>query len=263
MTPTFQTGRGARVLWDATNLSPIMTDTTIDVTCPPAEATTYESSTGTPGAPGATVNDRVYIAGKRDAMVNFEGLFDGSTSEYDNVVNTDLGGSTKSVITIGVAQDTIGNRARLVLGDAAKYGTSVPASDVVSVSASAQASEERAGYWLAPLAARTSTGALTAVSDPTASTTSGGSTSGGVAHLHITALSTASTGRVLVQHSTDGSSWADLLTFNFSNTSTSTGGTVTRSTVAGTVKERLRANLHQLSASDSVTFAVAFARHNQ
>jgi len=66
-----------------------------------------------------------------------------------------------------------------------------------------------------------------------------------------------------VQHSSDGSSWTDLVTFSLANATTSTSAAtyVRRTEVTGAVKERLRANLHKLSASDSIRFAVAFARN--
>lgn len=148
----------------------------------------------------------------------------------------------------------------MMKADNTSYDISAPVSDVVSVSVDAQASDGyRGGRMLRPLSASTSTGSNTAIL--TAGTTAaGGTTGGGLAHLHVTAVSsTFGSATFKVQHSTSaGSTWADLVTFT-----AATGVTFQRSTVSGTVKEHLRATVSTFTLStlaSSITAAVAFAR---
>ncbi len=80
------------------------------------------------------------------------------------------------------------------------------------------------------------------------------SASGGHANLHVIA-SSGGTWSIKVQHSTDNSSWSDLLTF------TSTGAAIggEHKTVAGTVNRYTRALLTRTSGT--VTAFIAFARN--
>ena len=148
---------------------------------------------------------------------------------------------------------------RLFRQEQTAYKATSPADDVVKVSAAAQVSGgQNPGVWLAPLAARTSTGALTEVNSGVAA----GTTYGGVGHLHMTAASTIATHRWLIQHSSSSTAWATLLTFS-SSTGTTAAGAVQRSTVAGAVKRYVRANCAVLTGGTGVsaTVAVAFARN--
>lgn len=258
MAPNFAAALGTKVLVGARNLSQITNESGLDASVDLAETTCYETSTG-----GET-RDKTYIPGHRDATASFSGLYDGSTDSLDDFLREQLASSSPPPFSWGPSGDAIGKRAVLIDGDVSALAGQAAGADAVKWTLAVQASERRGGYWLSPLQTLSSTGALTAVSDPRASTTAGGSTRGGVAHVHITSLSTGSTGQLLIQHSTDGSSWSDLLTVGLANTSTdpNLSSLFARSTVAGTVKERLRANLHQLSGSDSATLAVSFARHS-
>lgn len=207
-------------------------------------------------------NDRSYTPGLRDGTLSFDGLFAASTTPADDIANfldDALGGSTKHVFTVDIDRST-GGRAWMMKADNTSYDISAPVSDVVSVSVDAQASDGyRGGRMLRPLSASTSTGSNTAIL--TAGTTAaGGTTGGGLAHLHVTAVSsTFGSATFKVQHSTSaGSTWADLVTFT-----AATGVTFQRSTVSGTVKEHLRATVSTFTLStlaSSITAAVAFAR---
>ena len=80
------------------------------------------------------------------------------------------------------------------------------------------------------------------------------SANGGLANLHVTAVTGANPATIKVQHSTDNSTWADLVTF------TSVSAAVAQSIqVAGTVNRYLRANF-TIGATSSDTFVLSFAR---
>lgn len=83
-----------------------------------------------------------------------------------------------------------------------------------------------------------------------------GTTAGGVGFLHILDVSSGDAITVKVQHSTDNSSWSDLLTFAL------TGSTVgsERKEVSGTVNRYIRASYTVTGSSISFPIAVAFCR---
>lgn len=104
------------------------------------------------------------------------------------------------------------------------------------------------GKSLHALAARTTSSQETSV-DNTAS-----SANGGVAHLHVTAFSGFTGVAVIVEHSTDNSSFSTLASFT-----SAAGVTSERVAVTGTVNRYVRAKW-TVTGSGSITFLVSFAR---
>ena len=249
MAPTFKTGQCTRVLLNGVDLSPILNDSERSGTADTAETTTYATSSG------ACTTDKTYIVGHRDATISFSGLADASTGEVDRTIEAALQ-STDQQYTWGPGGSAVGDYAVLTRGLATEFTVTAPASDVVAVSASVQANLSRGGRWLiSPVAATTSTGAK--ATQTIGSTTTGiASTNGAVLHFHVVA-NTTSTGTVVAQHSTDGASWADLATFAFSS-----GVSAARSTVTGTIKEKVRGIVTVKSASaPDPRLALAIAVH--
>ena len=242
-------GKGVRTLVDEKDLSDFLKEVTVSAEMDTAEVTTFGD------------NDKSYIPGLKDATLSFNGLFAASTTAVDDVANYldgALGGSTKQVITVDVNRST-GGRAWMMQADDTKYDVSAPVDDIVTISVDARAS---GGYWggrmLRPLSTKagsTATVSGSAVATP-GTTAVGGTTGGGVAHFHLTAVQ--STGEIYftVQHSTTGSTWATLIT-----SSTFSAVNFQRSTVAGTVKEQLRGQVLAGSTKDvTATAAIAFSR---
>lgn len=244
----FRHGQSAVVLWDEHDLSPFLNAATVSGSMEPAEVTNFASGC-----------DREYIKGLRDVTVSLEGFYSVGTTapstEITDVLNDAFTGTTTPVVTIGLENDNVGRRAWLILGDAVTYDIDSPVDGAITTSVDLQGSKGYyGGVWLKALGA--STGAQAAVNS---GLTNGGTTGGGVAHLHVTSLvSTSTTDAVFaVQHSTSGSTWATLITFTGT-----TAATFQRSTVAGTVKEQLRSILlSNGSTLDVITAAVGFARY--
>ena len=168
-----------------------------------------------------------------------------------------LGGSTKFVVSVALdGGATTGKRAFLLQGHAVKHDVQAPFDDIVKIAVDVQASGGyQGGRWLAGPTTSAATANGGAVDS---GLTNGGSTGGGLGHAHIIAERNVVTATLKVQHSTSGSTWADLITFT-----AATGRTFQRSTVAGTVKERVRGALTTLTegaTGGSLTWAVAFAR---
>src|SRR5690606_33259815 len=103
-------------------------------------------------------------------------------------------------------------------------------------------------------------GARTATANGTTVDQGAGSSNGASAMLQVTAVSgTAGPSlTVAVQHSTDGSTWADLITFG----AKTAAGTSERAAVTGTVNRYVRVIWTITGTTPSFTFHVAFSRKN-
>lgn len=241
-------GKGVRVLCDEKDLSPFLKEVSVSAEMEPSEVTTFGD------------NDREYIPGLRNATLSADGLFAASTTAADDIANFfdgSIGGSTRHTFTVDLTRST-GGRALLINADNTTYDISAPVEDIVSLAIDAQASGGyRGGRMLRPLAAATSTGSNTGVLT-VGTTSAGGTTGGGVGHLHVTSASTLTSLVAKIQHSTSGSTWADLITFT-----AATQETFQRSTVSTTVKERTRATISTFTGgtAKTVTVGIAFARN--
>lgn len=244
MAPTYRHGKVIRPLIDEKDLAPFLTQVTVSGDADHPEVTTFLDS------------DRSYTQGLRDATFAFEGLFSASTAAVDDVVNYldgALGGSTRMVVTIDVEGST-GGRAWMLTGDPAQYDISSPVDGVVSLSADIQASGGYSGGRMLRTLVAGATGAYTGTGVATPGTTSaGGSTGGAVVHAHKTVSASTKDLTLAFQHSTSGSTWATAATIVLSS-----GASFTRSTVAGTIKERVR--ITASSTSPSATWAAAYSR---
>src|SRR5581483_4106271 len=177
MAPTFKHSKGTVVLIDQLNMSAYLQSAKVSVDVQAADVTCFPDA------------DKKYIPGLRNAVIAMDGLFSfrrttaaGST-DIDNEFEQALGGSTKRVVTVGPAGDTVGDRTWMMLTDDTKYDVHAPAHDVVQCSVEMQASSGyQGGRWLRGIsaAARTTTGSGAAVLAP-GTTAAGGTAGGGVA----------------------------------------------------------------------------------
>lgn len=192
-----------------------------------------------------------YIAGIEDGSIALGGIGDFADDAVDEILAASFG--NESIITAcpgGYA--TLGNTATMLKAERTDYGIRSSVSDAVRIQANAIADGgvRNGGRILHPLEAETGTENGTGV-DGTAS-----STFGGVAHLHVTAF-TGTNCTVKVQHSTDNSTFADLVTFT-----SVTGVTSERVLTTGTVNRYLRYAITGGTFS-SVTLLVAYARNKR
>ncbi len=247
--PTFRHGKQTTVLASQYNLSPYLNSVSSANGIETPETTTFGS------------NDRSYISGHTEGTVSFEGLFDGTTvgvtvgateDGIDKILSDALGSSTNTVMSVSNDGAAFGRRAILLNAVSTNYEVSSPLTDVVAITGGANANEGLDyGVWLGVLSAITTTSTGTAV-DGTAS-----SAQGGVGHLHITANTRSSTTVAKIQHSTDNSTWVDLITF----TTIGIGGSTSqRVTTTGTVNRYVRALVTPAAGTGSITFSIAFSR---
>lgn len=244
MAPTFVHGKDARVYAGKRSIYTILQSFEMSQSVEAPDVTTIGQS------------DRAYLGGgPREADLTFDGIYDGGSTEAQKILEDALGSTTATVVTFGPNLTTIGRPARLAHGWPVGFGVQALAADAVKATASVKpTSRVDSGVFLLNETAKTSTATQTSV-DGAAATTGGG-----VAHLHLVAQSTLTSYVVKVQHSSNNSSWSDLITFT-----AATAETFQRSTVSGTVKRYTRANISTFTggAGKSVTAVVAFARRNR
>ena len=242
--PTYRHGKDAKVLIGKYDLSPYLTEAKVSMSLETAETSTLGTSAKT------------YIMGQNDGTVSFSGLFDGSANAisaiFEDIINNDLTPVWTVAYDGGLTQ---GNSCSLGLGKQTSYEATAPVSDVVSLNGELQVTNGvRQGVLVAANRAITSSPDNTTGIDNTAS-----SSNGITANLHVIANSRSTATTVKVQHSTDNSTWVDLLTF------TSIGATTITSeqqTASGTVNRYLRANTTLTAGTGSITITLSVARRN-
>jgi hypothetical protein len=148
----------------------------------------------------------------------------------------------------------IGKPAFFAVADPTDYAVDATVADAVAVVFGAQADESvEMGYTIHALAAETVDGNGTAVDRGASPITP--TTRGLVAAIHVTAYSGLTSAALKIQHSTDNSTWADLVAFTLV-----TGLTQERVKVAtGTTVNRYLRVVTDVTGTGSVTFLVAAA----
>jgi len=232
---SFTHGRSTSVLYNSSDLSAYFSSADSAQTAETAETTTFGNSAKT------------YIVGLRDGTVSLSGLWDGAASAVDSVLAATLG-STGKPVTIGQAGLVAGNRCQLMVSHETSYGVTAAVADVVQVSADLQADGGLwSGVYLRTVSAET-------ISTNGSSIDNAASSANGLrANLHVTAGSGSAT--IKVQHSSDGSTWVDLITFT-----AATGAGAENKTITGTVNRYLRATSTISGGSPSFSYTVSVAR---
>ena len=200
-----------------------------------------------------TKNSKVFVVGPSEGKAQMSGFYDPASNAFNDIVAALKAKTAEWPFMVAAAgYGSIGNRAYIGQGWLEGYEIAGSVGDAVTAKVDVHASDAaELGVILADLSARTANGNGTGVDDQGAA-----SSNGGIATLHVTAFSGFTSVTVKVQHSTDNSTFADLVTFT-----AVTGATEQLSTVAEatTVNRYLRA-LWTVTGSGSITFAVGFAR---
>jgi len=244
--PTFRHGKNTIVLFNAFNLTEYFNSVSTSAMAEAVETTTFGSA------------NKTYAIGMKDGTVSLEGLWAGDATGVDEVLAAAVTSDTKNIITVGTEGATLGRRAKLVNTDETSYEISGAVADMVTISAEAQASGTVGGFDGGVLLAANQT--VTATVANTGVDNAAASTNGGVAHLHVTTNTRNGAITVKVQHSSNNSTWADLLTFTATTSATTTSERI--EVAAGTsVNRYLRANVSGFAGSSgSATITVGFAR---
>ena len=246
--PTFRHGKNTVVVFDKYDLSQYFNSVTTSAMAEAVETTTFGSA------------NKTYAIGMKDGTIAFEGLWSGvlDTEGSDAILHAAFGAESKIPITVATEGATLGRRCKLINSDDTSYEIKAAVADMVTISGSAQASGTvggiDGGVLLAASQALTATVANTGVDNAAAST------NGGVAHLHVTTNTRNGAITVKVQHSSNNSTWADLVSFTATTSATTTSERI--EVAAGTsVNRYLRANVSGFAGSSgTATITVGFAR---
>jgi hypothetical protein len=233
----FQHGSATTVLFDEYDLSSYFNQFSANRSRQAVDTTTFGN------------DDHTYIAGVESGSISVQGVWDGSASAIDVVLDSTI--AADSIISVSPQGfDTIGNSVVMVKGLNVGYQIRGTATDAVRLTAggTADGGVRVDGVVLQDLSAETTTFNGSSVDNGS------DSSFGGVGHIHVTAFS-GTNATVKIQDSANDADWADLITF------TSITGTGTeRKTVSGTVDEYLRFAITTDNFT-SMTIACCFARN--
>lgn len=200
------------------------------------------------------VEGHTFIPGLEQGTLSLDGLLDNTVTAggQDETLDTALQAAAGSVITAAVNGFTLGNRVFMIDARETNYAVTSPVGDVVNFNASWQSEGQvDHGVALHDLTAETATANGTGVDNAALST------GGASASLHVTANTRSTSTTFKVQHSTDNSTYVDLITFAVVGTNVKTAEKLA---VSGTVNRYLRAIWTLTAGTGSITFAVAAAR---
>ena len=237
-------GKSAQVLHNEFDLSSYFNDASISRSAETAETTSF----------GATAKS--YIVGLTDGTISLSGMFDGAANAIDAEMTDVFGSNDGSVISISPSgSTTIGTRILSATGKLTSYEVSSPVGDVVAANA-----EFQADAGIGNAVSLHALGADTTSANNTSVDNAASSSNGGFGTLHVTANTMNGNSVFKVQHSSDNSTWADLVTFS---TVATTVKTAERKSVANgtTVNRYIRSTL-TASGTGSITYHINFARQN-
>jgi hypothetical protein len=165
-------------------------------------------------------------------------------------IATAVGSDNSFLATVCPYGTAIGEFAMSIVGDVSEHVIDAAVTDAVNFTMTASADESvDMGFVVHALGAETTDGNGTAI-DRTAATANGGS-----AMLHVTAYTGLTSAAIKIQHSTDNSVWADLITF----TSVTALAAERKFLATGTTVNRYVRAVTDVTGTGSVTFLVTFA----
>ena len=235
-------GKNTTVVWNSTSLTGYLNATDLSVDVDTSDITVYQQGWKT------------FIPGLIDATVGFGGFYDTTAG---NLIEAALGVDSGVLTYCPGGGSTIGDRARLVSVTGTTYSESSPVGDVVTFAWDVHSETVVGlGQVLHPLGADTNT-TTGAEKDDTAATTTGW-----VAHLHVTAVSGGSW-VVKLQDAAVSNTYTDVTSGAFT---AATGATQQRlaSASGATLRRYVRYVVTRTggTAGDTITFHLSYSRNN-
>lgn len=232
----FLHGKGTSVYANGYNMSQYLSSIEAPSTVDTAETTTLDKESKT------------YIAGKQDATLTAEGLYDGDIGAVDEALN-DAIGVDYSEWSYYFGGDTAGNRGYGLAVSQTEYNVNSTIDDAVRITVSGQSSVIKESLIsITPLVTVSASGSTASV-DNGASSANGGS-----AYLH--AIDVTGTVSIKLEQSANDSTWSDLVTF----TDVSADHVSERVEFTGTVERYVRAT-YTLDGGETLQFQVGIHRN--
>jgi hypothetical protein len=241
----FVHGKNAKVLVGQYDQSAFYNNADLSWECDTPESTVFGN------------DDRTYIAGLRNSTLSFAGFWSMTSSNApDAVAPGQLGAAGVSLISYAPEGLALGKVVYSGQARYTNYSIANPVDGIVGLTLDCQITGKLIrGYSLQNLTAVTSDG------NGSAYNLGANTSSGGVAHLHVTNIALPATGQLVVSvqdsaTSTPGS-WSDLINFT---TITCSVATSERKTVAGNIDQYTRAEwAFTAVTTGNATFHVSFS----
>lgn len=232
---SFTHSKDSRFAFGSTALAAYLTGVSTSTTAETADSTDL------------TATSRNYVAGLTDSAITCSGLFE---PLFDTPAVAALGAASDTAVTVAPDGFAVGNPVLVMQTQETVYEVTSAVGAVVAANITLQGDGRfDAGVSLYDLAE------VTAGGNGTAHTAAAGTSNGGIATLHVTAVTGTLT--VKIQHSTNNSTWSDLATFTAATAATSERITVATGT---TVNRYLRASWTLTGSGAAATFTTSFAR---
>lgn len=193
-----------------------------------------------------------FVPGPMSGTLTLRGPQDSTGQTLHGEITAAAGVDNSLLVTVCPYGTAIGLFAMTVLGDISEHAVDASVSDAVGFTMSATADESvDMGFIVHALGAETADGNGTAVDRGVGSATMGGA----VAVIHATAYSGLTSAAIKIQHSTDNSTWADLVAF----TNVTAVSAERKFLAAGTTVNRYVRAVTDVTGTGTVTFLVALA----
>lgn len=191
-----------------------------------------------------------FVPGLMSGSITLRGPQDSVGQDLHAQIAAAIGVDNAFLASIFPYGTDIGAFAMSILGDPSEFAVDAQVADAVGYSLTAVADESAdMGFVVHGLAAETADGNGTTVDRGVGSATTGG----GVGRIDVTAYAGLTSAAIKIQHSTDNSVWADLITF----TSVTAVGAERKFLAPGTTINRYVRAVTDVTGTGSVTFLVA------
>lgn len=209
----------------------------------------------TTGGQTAGSGGSYFVPGLLSGTMSLRGPQDNDpTASLHKEIADSIGVDDSFQITCLPDGDSVGKPAIFMLGDPTEWAIDATVKDAVGFTFQAMAdTSPEMGYVLHPISAETVDGNGTAVDRGASPLTP--TTQGLVAAMHVSAYSGLTSAAIKIQHSTDNSSWSDLVSF----TSVTAIGSQRANVAYGTTVNRYLRVVTDVTGTGSVTFQVSAA----
>jgi hypothetical protein len=232
----FYHSKGSKVYLNGNPMSSYTDNVNVSMSADTVETTTFIDTA------------KQYVMGLKNATLTAEGFGAGSTGEIDQYLNAAI--STAENIWNWYPREVAGMPGYGMKGYNTQYDIKASISGAVRVAAACQSNVGKE-----PVRCIRAVAAASASSSGAAFDNSTKSTNGGAGYLQVTATAT-SDAAIVIDHSSDGSSWENLATF----ATAPAGASAQRVAVTGEVRRYVKASC---TLSASCTFGVALNRSSQ
>lgn len=234
---SFYHGRNAKIYVNGHSMSSYLDTISVPVNADTVEVTTFADTA------------KQFVMGLKSATLTGEGFSAGSTSEVDQFLDDALS-TNENVWTWYPSGESSGKPGRAFKGYGTEYSIKGSVSGAVRVATACQSN-----VGCEPVLCIRAVATATASSSGASFDNTSKSTNGGAGYLQVTATAT-SDAAIVIDHSSDGSSWETVVTFD----TAPAGASAQRVAITGEIRRYVKASC---TLTTNCTFGVALNRSTQ